>query len=111
MRPPDKELEATRKGEARLSRLLNERAQEAVKHQARAEALDGKLKEAVEVLKMIESIRPMWEGGVRGPSADNLSNTLEHIRAEVRAFLASIGDKGLSLKGGRDVMQRKEDNG
>ena len=57
---------------------------------ASAEALDAKLKEAVEVLRMIESIRPMWEGGVRGTSADNLSNTLEHMRAEARAFLARL---------------------
>ena len=62
--------------------------------ETRAEALDAKLKEAVEVLRMIESIRPMWEGGVKGTSADNLSNTLEHMRAEARTFLASLeGDK------------------
>ena len=57
---------------------------------ARAEAAEARLKEAVEVLRMIESIRPMWEGGVRGTSVDNLSNTLEHMRAEARAFLSSL---------------------
>ena len=52
------------------------------------DALKAELAEAVEVLTLIKSIRPMWEGGVRGPSADNLSNTLEHMRAEARAFVA-----------------------
>ena len=56
-------------------------------HVAAMGALKAELAEAVEVLTLIESIRPMWEGGVRGPSADNLSNTLEHMRAEARAFV------------------------
>ena len=75
-----------------------ERADKTLGHanrqEGRAEVAEAKLKGAVEVLRMIESIRPMWEGGVRGPSADNLSNALEHMRAEARAFLASLeGDK------------------
>ena len=56
--------------------------------EAERDALKAELAEAVGVLTLIESIRPMWEGGVRGPSADNLSNTLEHMRAEARAFVA-----------------------
>ena len=55
---------------------------------AERDALRAELAEAVEVLTLIENIRPMWEGGVRGPGDDNLSNALEHMRAEARAFLA-----------------------
>ena len=55
---------------------------------AERDALRAELAEAVEVLTLIESIRPMWEGGIRGPSADNPSSALEHMRAEARAFIA-----------------------
>ena len=54
---------------------------------ARAEAAEAEVERLRGVLHQIESISPMWEGGVRGPSRDNLLSTLENMKEEARAAL------------------------
>ena len=52
-------------------------------------ALRAEVKMLRGALEQIESITPMWEGGVSGPSPQNLRATIEDMKAEARAALTA----------------------
>jgi predicted RNase H-like nuclease (RuvC/YqgF family) len=57
-------------------------------------AKDAEIARLREALKSVEDIRPMWEGGVRGPSVAALENALHACRSIARAALAENDTPG-----------------